>query len=43
MSDELEIRQMQPAVLAFMGDAVFNLFIRERLVLKKGDVPSTAF
>lgn len=32
-----ELRQMQPAVLAFMGDAVFNLFIRERLIrTKKG-------
>ena len=30
-----EIRLMQPAVLAFVGDAVFNLFIRERLVRKK--------
>lgn len=26
---------MQPAVLAFMGDAVFDLFIRERLIIKK--------
>ncbi len=32
-----EVRLMQPAVLAFMGDAVFNLFIRERLILgRKG-------
>lgn len=30
-----EARLMQPAVLAFMGDAVFNLFIRERLILRK--------
>lgn len=30
-----EVRQLQPAVLAFMGDAVFNLFIRERLILLK--------
>lgn len=30
-----EIRLLQPAVLAFIGDAVFNLFIRERLVRKK--------
>lgn len=30
-----EARLMQSAVLAFMGDAVFNLFIRERLILKK--------
>ncbi len=30
-----EVRLMQPAVLAFMGDAVFNLFIRERLILNK--------
>lgn len=30
-----EIRSMQPAVLAFMGDAVFNLFIRERLIKKR--------
>lgn len=30
-----EARLMQPAVLAFMGDAVFNLFIRERLIMKK--------
>jgi len=29
------IRLLQPAVLAFIGDAVFNLFIRERLVRKK--------
>jgi ribonuclease-3 family protein len=35
MTDDSGIRQMQPAVLAFMGDAVFNLFIRERLILKK--------
>lgn len=26
---------LQPAVLAFVGDAVFNLFIRERLVVNK--------
>lgn len=31
-----EARLMQPSVLAFMGDAVFNLFIRERLIMKKG-------
>ena len=30
-----EVRQMQPSVLAFIGDAVFNLFIRERLVIKE--------
>jgi ribonuclease-3 family protein len=30
-----EIRLLQPAVLAFIGDAVFNLFVRERLVRKK--------
>lgn len=30
-----EIMYMQPAVLAFVGDAVFNLFIRERLVRRK--------
>jgi ribonuclease-3 family protein len=30
-----EARLMQPSVLAFMGDAVFNLFIRERLIMKK--------
>lgn len=30
-----EARLMQPAVLAFMGDAVFNLFIRERLIMSK--------
>lgn len=30
-----EIKYLQPAVLAFIGDAVFNLFIRERLVRKK--------
>lgn len=30
-----EIRLMQPAVLAFVGDAVLNLFIRERLVRKR--------
>lgn len=27
-----EVRLMQPAVLAFIGDAVFELFIRERLI-----------
>lgn len=31
-----EFRLLQPAVLAFIGDAVFNLFIRERLVKKTG-------
>lgn len=32
-----DVRLMQTAVLAFMGDAVFNLFIRERLIkMKKG-------
>lgn len=30
-----EARLMQPAVLAFIGDAVFNLFIRERLIINK--------
>lgn len=30
-----EVRLMQPAVLAYMGDAVFNLFIRERLIVQK--------
>lgn len=30
-----EVRLMQTAVLAFMGDAVFNLFIRERLILNR--------
>lgn len=30
-----EIRLLQSAVLAFVGDAVFNLFIRERLVRGK--------
>jgi len=30
-----EAKQMQPAVLAFIGDAVFNLFIRERLIMSK--------
>ncbi len=30
-----EARLMQPSVLAFIGDAVFNLFIRERLVIKE--------
>ena len=30
-----EIRLLQPAVLAFVGDAVFNLFVRERLVRNK--------
>ena len=30
-----EIRLMQPSVLAFIGDSVFDLFIRERLVMKK--------
>ncbi len=27
-----EVRFMQPSVLAYMGDAVFDLFIRERLI-----------
>lgn len=30
-----EAKLMQPAVLAFIGDAVFNLFIRERLIMSK--------
>ena len=30
-----EARLMQPSVLAFIGDAVFNLFIRERLIMNK--------
>ncbi|HOK42253.1 MAG TPA: ribonuclease III domain-containing protein [Thermoclostridium caenicola] len=30
-----QVRLLQPAVLAFVGDAVFNLFIRERLVRRK--------
>jgi ribonuclease-3 family protein len=30
-----EAKLMQPAVLAFIGDAVFNLFIRERLISNK--------
>ncbi len=30
-----EARLLQPAVLAFIGDAVFSLFIRERLIIKK--------
>jgi ribonuclease-3 family protein len=30
-----EVRLMQPSVLAFLGDAVFNLFIRERLISNK--------
>ena len=30
-----EARLMQPSVLAFIGDAVFNIFIRERLIMNK--------
>lgn len=30
-----EVRLMQPSVLAFIGDAVFNLFVRERLINKQ--------
>ncbi|MGI6122645.1 MAG: Mini-ribonuclease 3 [Acetivibrionales bacterium] len=30
-----EARLLQPAVLAFIGDAVFNLFIRERLIINQ--------
>lgn len=30
-----EARLLQPSVLAFIGDAVFNLFIRERLIMNK--------
>ncbi len=30
-----EVRLMQPSVLAFIGDSVFDLFIRERLIMKK--------
>lgn len=29
------VNQLSPLVLAFVGDAVFNLFIRSRLVMKK--------
>lgn len=29
------VRQLSPLVLAFVGDAVFNLFIRSRLVMQK--------
>lgn len=34
-----EARLMQPSVLAFIGDAVFNLFIRERLIMNKKGLP----
>ena len=30
-----EVRLMQPSVLAFMGDAVYDLFIRERLIMNR--------
>jgi len=29
------VKQLSPLVLAFVGDAVFNLFIRSRLAMKK--------
>ena len=30
---ETEARQLNPVVLAFVGDAVYSLYVRERLVL----------
>ncbi|AGC69396.1 ribonuclease III [Thermoclostridium stercorarium subsp. stercorarium DSM 8532] len=31
------VNRLSPLVLAFVGDAVFNLFIRSRLVMKKNE------
>lgn len=33
---ETEARQLNPVVLAFVGDAVYSLYVRERLVLSGG-------
>ena len=33
---EAEARQLNPVVLAFVGDAVYSLYVRERLVLSGG-------
>lgn len=33
---ESEARQLNPVVLAFVGDAVYSLYVRERLVLSGG-------
>jgi ribonuclease-3 family protein len=33
MISETEARQLNPVVLAFVGDAVYSLYVRERLVL----------
>lgn len=32
-----QVSQMNPLVLAFVGDSVFDLFIRSRLVMKKNE------
>ncbi len=34
---EMRARQMNPVVLAFVGDAVYTLFVRERLALSSGE------
>jgi ribonuclease-3 family protein len=33
---EIEARQISPIVLAFVGDAVYNLYVKEKLVLTGG-------
>ncbi len=33
---ETEAKQLNPVVLAFVGDAVYSLYVRERLVLSGG-------
>jgi len=33
------IKQLSPLVLAFVGDSVFDLFIRSRLAMKKNESP----
>ncbi|HZK28238.1 MAG TPA: ribonuclease III domain-containing protein [Thermoclostridium sp.] len=33
--DNMQVNQLSPLVLAFVGDAVFDLFVRSRLTMKK--------
>ena len=33
--DNIQVNQLSPLVLAFVGDSVFDLFIRSRLAIKK--------
>ena len=33
---EMEARQLNPVVLAFVGDAVYSLYVRKRLALSGG-------